>query len=348
MKIKALLFGAIILFLINLTPHPASAEAEEWVWEVNAWQTPIVLRYDEVGEKRPFIPPPPAYRTTAPTSDIQVNYLGVWPIEPQAAFEYAVSIWESQLQSTVPIVVEARFESLGSGIVGSAGPTSSVSFSSGNGVFLNTDYPIALANALADQDFNDADPEIFASFSSDFDFYFGTDGNVPNSQIDFVTVVLHELGHGLGFTGSMRVSGGTGQWGVFTGNPNVFDLFVENGNGQRLITDFPNNSSQLAAQLTSGDLFFNGMATNSANGNGRASLYAPSPWIQGSSLYHLDETTFNGTISALMTPFVSGGEAQHAPGDVALGMMEDMGWEMVASPIGLDIKTYLPFIQQQG
>ena len=44
-------------------------------------------------------------------------------------------------------------------------------------------------------------PEVIAQFSSDFDFYLGLDNN-HGAQIDLVVVLLHEFGHGLGFSAS--------------------------------------------------------------------------------------------------------------------------------------------------
>ena len=68
-------------------------------------------------------------------------------------------------------------------------------------------YPAALAEARAQCEVNSG-AEIEADFNSAFpDWYLGTDGNVPNSDWDLETVVLHELGHGLGFFSSFCVSG---------------------------------------------------------------------------------------------------------------------------------------------
>src|SRR3546814_10660728 len=41
--------------------------------------------------------------------------------------------------------------------------------------------------------------DINSQFSSDFDFYYGLDGDTPAGQISFLDVVMHEVGHGLGF-----------------------------------------------------------------------------------------------------------------------------------------------------
>ena len=46
------------------------------------------------------------------------------------------------------------------------------------------------------------------------DWYFGTDGNTPAGDFDFVTVVMHELAHGLGYAGTMSYDDGVGANGV--------------------------------------------------------------------------------------------------------------------------------------
>ena len=62
----------------------------------------------------------------------------------------------------------------------------------------------ALADKRVGSDLDVGEPDIITSFNSNaaVGWYFGTDGNTPPSQQDFVSVVLHEIGHGLGFTSS--------------------------------------------------------------------------------------------------------------------------------------------------
>jgi len=65
---------------------------------------------------------------------------------------------------------------------------------------MNTYYVVAMAEKMAGKDLNDpANPDIVMSFNTQFDWYFGLDGNVPSDKYDFVSVILHEIGHGLGF-----------------------------------------------------------------------------------------------------------------------------------------------------
>ncbi|NJK35920.1 MAG: hypothetical protein HC919_13825 [Oscillatoriales cyanobacterium SM2_2_1] len=150
-----------------------------------------------------------------------MNFAAGFTPEAQAAFQFAADIWNSLLVTTVPIVINATFNSAGNPFnLGSAGPET---------FFLigGSAIPVGLVNQLVGFDANGADPEINANFNSDrTDWYFGTDGNVPSGKVDFVSVVLHEIGHGLGFVSSDAFSSGTGS---FSNPPIKFDTFIENG-----------------------------------------------------------------------------------------------------------------------
>lgn len=268
------------------------------------------------------------------TSTINVTYNGNWDQDAIIAFEFAVSIWESHISSPVPIEVSATWSSLGGNILGSAGPR----FSSGRsslGLDPNLFYPVSLINAQAGSDLFPTSVDINATLNSSYPrWYFGTDGNPASFQTDFVSVVLHELGHGLGFLGTASIDGNG--LGDITGGfalPLIYDSFNEDINGVPLV-NYGNNSAQLANILRT-DVFFDGPQGRAANGNQRVPLYSPSTFRQGSSYGHLDES-FNGTDQALMTFSINNGEVQHDPGDVMLGMFEDLGWSIVSNPVGDD------------
>ncbi|HEY9829200.1 MAG TPA: hypothetical protein V6D26_01385 [Stenomitos sp.] len=278
------------------------------------------------------LPAPQLGTQVAATSTINVTYNG-FTSEAQAAFQYAVDIWETLIQSPVTINVQANWAALGTKFLGQAKPTELYKDFSGAPVS-NTLYPVALANALAGRDLNSKQADITASFSSDVNWYFGTDGNTPTGQYDFVTVALHELGHGLGFYSSMNVTPNSmgqslGSWGS-SNSPYIFDRFIENNAGQNLIntTLFPQNSTQLGNELTSNNVFFDASITTSRNDNVRPRLYAPNPWEGGSSISHLDDGTYDGTINALMTHDTDWAEAVHQPGPITFNMFRDMGWSM--------------------
>jgi PKD repeat protein len=288
-----------------------------------------MVRLDPQVRQR-YVPPPAAFlrRSTsseqATTATIVVNYNGGgWTAEAKAAFEFAADIWETLITSPEPIVVDAQFGPLGPNVLGGAGPTS-IRQNFTNAPQTNTWYPVATANKLANKDLELGSADIDATFSSTYpDWHFGTGSSTPANKISFASVVMHELGHGLGFIGSMRVSGNQGIYGI-SGSPMIYDRFTENGAGNALLS-YPNNSASLRNQLISNNLFFDSPGGNFANGGGRVPIYAPSTWSSGSSYSHLGES-YNSTAHGLMTFSISKGETIHNPGSVTLCMFAEMGW----------------------
>lgn len=281
----------------------------------------------------------------AQTAFINVIYNGQWPSAAINAFEYAKRIWEARIVSNVPILVEATWEDMGDARVlggAAAGGYRRWTTTPPNGAKANVWYPVALANTLAGSDLNGSEPEIIARFNSAFShdgesgWDFDTDGNVDNSHWDFVSVVLHELGHGLGFAGSMSVnSSGLGSYGSNSGYPFIYDTFAQNLSNQPLVDNplYPNPSFELGRQLVSGQLYFSGPRTLSANSNAFPKLYAPSGWQPGSSFSHFDEDAYpEGSLLSLMTPYLLNGEAVHDPGPVVLSLLADLGWPVNNAP----------------
>lgn len=269
-----------------------------------------------------------------------VTYNGFTP-QAEAAFQYAVDIWSNLLESPVDIRINATFGPLGAGVLGSAGPNGYIPLS-GAGLPPNTAYPRALAEKISGADIPDGptspSTDINATFSSTANFYFGLDANPPISQIDFVSVVLHELGHGLGIAGFARVP--TDATGVPDPNPpvegflrfgsfiSIWDNFIENGSATA-ITSYTDPSAALLAEYTGNDLYTNSPIATAQNGGTRPSTYAPSTFQPGSSYSHWDESTYPaGNPNSLMTPSIAPGEAIHDPGLLLLGFMEDMGWSI--------------------
>ncbi|MCW2499170.1 MAG: hypothetical protein JWN87_846 [Frankiales bacterium] len=259
----------------------------------------------------------------------QVTYTGfeAYP-QARAAFQAAVDIWARVVVSSVPIKVDASFTALPAGVLGSAGASAGYP-NVGDG---QSYYPSALADALAGVDqspkYTGAPAsDITAEFTNatDAGFYFGTDGAPPAGTVDFESVVLHELGHGLGFTGSMDVAGGLGSYS--TPLPDRFDRFAEDASGTTVLSR-PNSSAELATVLQGGSVYWRGASAMARNRGDRPTMYAPAAWEPGSSFSHLDEWTYGlGNANSLMTPQISAQEAIHSPGPVAVGMLNDLGWE---------------------
>lgn len=119
------------------------------------------------------------------------------------AFQHAATIWGSELDSNVTIVINASFDPLAANVLGSAGATfifanfGSLGFFPGP-EFQNTWYGSALADKRAGAELNPGSADIRARFNSNFNFYLGLDNN-HGAQPDLVVVLLHEFGHGLNF-----------------------------------------------------------------------------------------------------------------------------------------------------
>lgn len=294
---------------------------------------PVCYASDEIHSSYVGLPPEYFQRLKSGTlraATIEVTYVG-FSAEAQRAFQYAVDIWKNLVYSPLPIRIQANWKSLEKGVLGSCGPA---------GFYKNFDatqkwdtyYPIALVEKMTGQEVNSPDQfELIADFNKDFaNWYLGIDGKTPSRQYDFVSVVLHELTHGLGFTGIVYSEEGKGGYGYGSDNlPAIFDRHIVNRNGDYLVnkTLFPNPSVALNQGYTSGWLNFYTRLTQ----NRLPRLYAPVTWDEGSSIYHLDDATYPaGTANSLMTPFTGMGEAIHDPGPDALAIMYEMGWKSIS------------------
>ena len=100
------------------------------------------------------------------TATINVTYNG-FSAAAQAAFQYAVDIWETKIVSTVPIEVVANWTPLESGILGSAGPHY-ITQNFSNAPVAYTWYHAALANALIGSDPHPSWHDINANFNSTY------------------------------------------------------------------------------------------------------------------------------------------------------------------------------------
>lgn len=131
-------------------------------------------------------------------------------------YEFVAKFWGRRLRSDVSIEVLGFFPKLRctatQAVLGAAGPTYIFS-DFPNAKRTATWYPVALANKLTGLPLvDDPDPFVRADIISFFNpnlgqpnclagatFYLGLDGKAATNQIDFLTTVLHEVGHGLGF-----------------------------------------------------------------------------------------------------------------------------------------------------
>jgi hypothetical protein len=300
------------------------------------------------------------------TANFDISYVNdcegrEWPEQAKTAFDYAVSIWSTHLESTIPIRIEASWTALGGNTLGSAGPTLLFTLS-GDGVEPNTFYTIAQASAMLGEDLvsqNSVEFDVRVNMNCNFtDWYYGLDANPSLNDIDFVTVLLHEIGHGIGFIGSMFGDNDTqsADWGLSNPPlPIIYDQFTLDGEFQNLIDDaaYINGSSLLYQAVTGqlGGVFFDGPESEFSIDNQRVQLYTPNPYQPGSSYSHLDQATFGQSENALMRPQLDRQFAVHSPGPLFCAMLEDMGWPLGSSCIDLitdDSEIQRPMLSLPG
>ena len=231
------------------------------------------------------------------------------PTAVRTIVDQAVFDWATTLDvGTAPLEINVSWRDLGStGILGSAGPN-------GFFQFVGEDFlvPAPLTNVRINGDAQPGIPEIVVNLNSTFPAWYVGFGPVTGNRIDLYSVMLHELGHGFGFTGS-----------AFGTPPELFDppfgydTHVYHGNNPLLNEPNPN------ALLTSDNLFFDLPV------GPRHKLYAPGIWQQGSSYSHFDEDTYMGSDpGTLMTPSIMRDEAQRHLDAPVLGVMQQIGWDL--------------------
>ena len=299
-------------------PSLFAQDAPQSVPAARAWIQAVT------SESASFVPAPAIAPAEERSANFVVNYTG-FSAEAQAAFQHAVNIWGSLITSDVPIVIDATWEDLPGNTLGSAGATA-LWYNFGGAPVNDLLYPSPLADKLAGVDLEPGSADMVANFDSGTDWYFGLDGNPPFGQYDLVSVVLHEIGHGLGFAGTMYVGVDLNGYVLNGSLAHVYDDFVYTGNNEAVL-DFGNGTAALADALQGDNLYWAGINANNNSGPFSPKLYAPAFWEQGSSLSHFDEATYPaGNIHSLMTPAIGNGEAVHSPGPMALGLLEDIGW----------------------
>ncbi|KAI0567682.1 hypothetical protein FGB62_1g433 [Gracilaria domingensis] len=238
------------------------------------------------------------------------------------AIDYCMELASETWPSAIPVTVKVNFSDLGGGLVlGSAQPSRS---------WIVNDYicPVALAEAAVLEDLNDglngnSGYDILMTINTGARWYEGRDAQAPRGHFDMVTVCLHEIHHGLYMTsGNIGISYSSvhqSYSAVFLREEVAgrFDAFMANQDGCQ-ISSYRDSPQQLGTVLTGNNLWFGSESKIVAR------LHAPTPYVSGSSLYHLSESVYghSGDDNDLMTPAIGSNYAQHNIGTVVTEMQE--------------------------
>jgi hypothetical protein len=258
-------------------------------------------------------------------------------------FRYAADFWAQRLDSPVEVKVQAKFEvltcSATSAVLGSAGTRYVFSDFTGAPRPL-TWYSGTLANKLAGEDLEPTEDDISARFTTALDdgsctfprkWYYGLDAQPAGGTTDFATVVIHELGHGLGFqTFVSRTTGAkfAGDDGIGLDDAYMVNLYdATTGKTWDKLTD----SERLTSITNTTNLLWNGpeviavassRLSSGVGVGGRPQIYAPNPSESASSMSHWDTAV---SPNEIMEPFITG--ATHSL-LITGELMKDLGWSL--------------------
>ena len=257
----------------------------------------------------------------------------------RTAFEAALASFEGLLEASYAgeyINVQASFGA--TGFLAEAGPTWAGRDYAG--MLPSTWYGGALAAHVNGQDLTlfPTEPHIWVLFNEKNidgvgqEFYFGTDANPPSPDLDFITLAMHEVSHGLAFDSEIW-SGGDGTWEDFV-YPGVFDHFVYDPKQGKTLAEMTDTERAAAISGPGAELVWIGSNAVAANGGVAPRLYVPQSWAPGSSITHWDLFDYpDDNLNPLVyNPFVFPPGANHELSAITLGVFEDVGWN-VATPV---------------
>lgn len=262
-------------------------------------------------------------------------------------FEYAARLLEQVIISGVPIIIDASFDPLtpcnaSSGVIGSASANGWVLNFPGAPIS-NTYYPQALANSLSGSDQFTGAADITAMFNSNVgtpgclsskSYYYGLDGNASGSEIDFLSLILHEIIHGLGFQTVVNLSTGT----KANGYNDAYMRHLEDHSIDKNWGDtFPpsqamSNAERATSAKDDGDLHWTGSNVIANLGGltggvdqGHMQMYAPMSLNTSASVSHFNANT---TPNELMEHILPSNQDNIG---LARFLLDDIGWPMFAS-----------------
>jgi hypothetical protein len=211
-------------------------------------------------------------------------------------------------------------------------------------------YTTALANQLAGAELNPGEQDMDIYINLATPMYFGT-GKPASNQEDFITLIMHEIGHGLGFYSDGYVNasnvGSFGNippeaispispsfpWCGQEGVPSIFDKFIIKKSGNHLVTIAANNTTMLGDSIKYTTNYFDGpLYANASNGGKPVKLSGGTgTYTLGIDLLHLNDDVCNSIMSYCWDK----GDTVRTPAAWEMGILKEIGW-ISKTPVGID------------
>ncbi|MCL2289662.1 MAG: InlB B-repeat-containing protein, partial [Bacteroidetes bacterium] len=263
--------------------------------------------------------------------EFDLTTIGSITNEQRAATEYALELWSEQMAGTVPVAMSVRFYDMGStNVLGSATRMPSYWDPA-----TQTWYCSAVGNQMAGYNVVPSMQDIQIQMNTRANYNYELGANPGSGRYDCVTVMLHEVAHGLGFFPLVTSDGryaytATNGNGYYTNSPGIFDRQLFQGLTGPCITTL--TQSERAALTISNNLYAGAPGSNllAANEGTRVRMYAPTSYSGGSSTSHWDNTVTN--FQTFMKSSIGANSALHSFNTRKIGVLRDIGWTLPNNP----------------
>lgn len=286
------------------------------------------------------------------------TYVGTFTTDEMAVCQKALDIWKLRLNTNNSVAIRTIFSraSLGAGV--GAGARLYWATSTANNTTLSPPYanytPVNRTDILYAMplliNLRGANIPGLTGQQFELDIQINSDiplstwhldptaiGNCPIGKLDLLSAIIHEVGHALGFASSARLAAYRIGGSIFG-----YDTYINNYDNTASLESQTSGSTAYNQYVTSGNLFFKGPNAIAWNNNIPVKVVSvpAGNLYQNSQVSHLDENVFiGGQSDNLMSPGLAPGEVIHNVGNVALGVMQDIGWDVnyITYNIGLEI-----------
>lgn len=232
--------------------------------------------------------------------------------QQQATNEALTNLAKYFQPSNITLRVDFKFQDLGNtGTLGQAGPAG---FDVRNGVY----YAQALFNWLAKNDVNGGAIALNVEMNTNasVNWFYGA-SQPPAGQYSWQSVIMHEVGHSMGFFDTITPDGSYSNAG-----PGIFETLSTLGVGGPVLSSL--DQAARAQAVISNNVFWNGPSALAANNGQAIKLYSPNPYEEGSSYSHLDPSQTG--IGGLFFPSLPDATFFPGPTKQELGVFHDVGW----------------------
>ena len=261
---------------------------------------------------------------------LEFSLTGSMDAEQRTATEYALELWSEQFAGIVPVTMQVLFQPMPAGTLGSSQIMPHYFYPT-----TQSWYCSSVGNQLVGYNVVPSQRDIIIRMNSNFGFHYELNANPSGGKYDFVTIMLHEVAHGLGFSrmleedGRYRYIRPNGTQG-YDDNPGIYERQLFQGPNGPCITEL--SQAERAALTKSGNLYAGAPGSNllAANGGDRVRIYAPTVFATGSSIAHWDNSVNN--FSTFMKPSISSNFGLHAFNTRKIGILLDVGWTRPNNP----------------